>query len=101
MCLAIPMRVESIENATAVVDAAGTRRTVHIGLVDDVAVGDYLLVHAGYAIARVDEDEARRTLDLLEELSVSEEGAVTPSDARSLDRDSSPPARNDTRDETS
>ena len=69
MCLAIPMRVESIDGESAVVDAAGTRKTVHIGLVDDVAVGDYLLVHAGYAIAHVDEEEAARTLDLLKQLS--------------------------------
>jgi len=70
MCLAIPMKVEQIEGPTAVVDAAGTRRRVHIGLVDEVAVGDYLLVHAGYAIERVDEAEARRTLDLLKQLDV-------------------------------
>ena len=69
MCLAIPMKVESIEGTTAVVDAAGTRRRVQIGLVDEVGVGDYLLVHAGYAIARVDEEEATRTLDLLKQLS--------------------------------
>ena len=68
MCLAIPMRVESIEGPTALVDAAGTRRRVNIDLVEDVAVGDYLLVHAGYAIARVDEEEAKRTLDLLKQL---------------------------------
>ena len=68
MCLAIPMRVESIEGATAVVDAAGTRRRAHIGLIENVAVGEYLLVHAGYAIARVDEEEAKRTLDLLRQL---------------------------------
>jgi hydrogenase expression/formation protein HypC len=68
MCLAIPMKVESIEGTTALVDAAGTRRRVNVALVDDVAVGDYLLVHAGFAIAKVDEEEARRTLDLLRQL---------------------------------
>jgi len=68
MCLAIPMKVISIEGARAVVEQAGARRAISVGLLDEVNVGDYVLVHAGYAIARVDEEEARHTLELVEQL---------------------------------
>lgn len=68
MCLAIPMRVVSIEGDRAVAEQGGARRRVGLGLIDDVREGDYVLVHAGYAIARVDEDEARITLELIERL---------------------------------
>lgn len=68
MCLAIPMKVITIEGARAVVEQAGARRTIHVGLLDQVAAGDYVLVHAGYAIAQVDEEEARRTLELVRQL---------------------------------
>lgn len=68
MCLAIPMRVIAIDGPRAVVEQAGARRTISIGLMDEVKPDDYLLVHAGYAIARVDEEEARRTLELIEQL---------------------------------
>ena len=68
MCLAIPMRVVSIEGPRAVVEQSGARRTISVGLIDEVGVGDYVLVHAGYAITRVDEEEARRTLELIEQL---------------------------------
>jgi len=68
MCLAIPMRVVSIEGPRAVVEQSGARRTINTGLLERVGEGDYVLVHAGYAIARVDEEEARRTLELVEQL---------------------------------
>jgi hydrogenase expression/formation protein HypC len=68
MCLAIPMRVISIEGERAVVEQGGARRTISIGLIEEVSPQDYVLVHAGYAIARVDEEEARRTLELIEQL---------------------------------
>ena len=68
MCLAIPMRVVSIEGPRAMVEQSGARRTINTGLLEQVGEGDYVLVHAGYAIARVDEEEARRTLELVEQL---------------------------------
>ena len=68
MCLAIPMKVISLEGAHAVVEQAGVRRAISVGLLEEVSAGDYVLVHAGYAIARVDEEEARRTLELVEQL---------------------------------
>jgi hydrogenase expression/formation protein HypC len=69
VCLAIPGRiVELIDepNKLARVDVAGVRRTVNVGLLDDIGVDDWVLVHVGFAISMVDEEEARATLRLLE-----------------------------------
>ncbi len=69
MCLAVPGEViELEEGVSAVVDIAGARRRVSVALVDGVAVGDYVLVHAGFAIEIVDKQEAERTMELFEEL---------------------------------
>ena len=90
MCLAIPMRVISIEGPRAVVEQGGARRTIATGLLDEVREGDYVLVHAGYAIARVDEEEARHTLELVEQLtgpSEADGGASPPDGAREAPED--------------
>jgi hydrogenase expression/formation protein HypC len=75
MCLAIPGQIVEIvddPNRLAKVDVAGVRRTINVGLVDDdrsdTAVGDWVLVHVGFAISRIDEDEARATRELLEQM---------------------------------
>lgn len=68
MCLAVPARVVEIgEDDQAVVDLGGVRRAVSLILVDGVAVGDYVIVHVGYALNRLDPAEARRTLELFEQ----------------------------------
>ena len=59
------MRVVSIEGSYAIVDAEGVTRRVRTDLLDDLAVGEYVLVHAGIAIAKVKEDEAQATLSLV------------------------------------
>ena len=65
MCLAIPVRViELREGEMAVVDLDGIRKEISLALVDDVRVGDYVILHVGYALARLDADEAERTLAL-------------------------------------
>jgi hydrogenase expression/formation protein HypC len=74
MCLAVPMRLVERNETVGVVEMEGVRREVSLLLVDDASQGDYLLIHAGYAIGRVDEQEARATLDLLRQL--GEAGAV-------------------------
>ena len=67
MCVAIPGEVLSIQpDGTALTDFGGVRRSVSLALVDGVAVGDYVIVHAGFALHRVDPDEARQTLELFE-----------------------------------
>lgn len=69
MCLAIPGRVEQIvDDETASVSFGGVRRQVSLALVDDIAVGDYVIVHVGFALQKLDADEAGRTLALLAEI---------------------------------
>lgn len=68
MCLAIPGRLISINGETGVVESGGVKREVGLQLVPDARVGDYVLLHAGFAIQVVDEKEATETLALLEEL---------------------------------
>jgi len=70
MCLAIPAEVVELrDNDEALVDLGGVRRAVSLALVENVAVGDYVIVHVGYALNRLDPEEARRTLALFAELS--------------------------------
>ena len=69
MCLAIPARVvDRLEGDDAVVELDGVRKTISLALVDDVAVGDYVIVHVGFAIGLIDPEEAARTLELFAEL---------------------------------
>lgn len=65
MCLAIPMQIVRIDGAVALVEEAGVTREVRIDFLPDVQAGDYVLVHAGVAIERIDEDEAAETLRML------------------------------------
>ncbi|MCK6390151.1 MAG: HypC/HybG/HupF family hydrogenase formation chaperone [Azonexus sp.] len=69
MCLAIPAQVVELrDNDNAVVDLAGVRKEISLSLVDGVAVGDYVIVHVGYALNKLDPDEAAKTLQLFAEL---------------------------------
>jgi hydrogenase expression/formation protein HypC len=68
VCLAIPGQIVEVvdeSNQLAKVDVAGVRRTVNIGLFDDLGPGDWVLIHVGFAISVIDEAEATATLDLL------------------------------------
>ena len=70
MCLALPTRIVEIGAADqAVVEVDGVRREISLALVDDVAVGDYVIVHVGYALQKLDIEEAERTLALFAEIS--------------------------------
>jgi hydrogenase expression/formation protein HypC len=63
MCLALPVRVIEIRDGDmAVVDLGGVRKEASLALVDGVSVGDYVILHVGYALTRLDPDEAERTL---------------------------------------
>jgi hydrogenase expression/formation protein HypC len=69
MCLAIPGQIVEIVdegNRLATVDVAGVRRRINVGLLDAVEPGDWVLVHVGFALSKVDEEEAAATLRLLE-----------------------------------
>ena len=68
MCLGIPARVVEIEKNVAKVDVGGILREISIDLCPDVSVGEYVLIHTGFAIQRMNEEEAQETLDLLREM---------------------------------
>lgn len=69
MCLAIPAQVVELrDDDNAVVDLAGVRKEISLALVDDVAVGDYVIVHVGFALNKLDPEEAAQTLALFAEL---------------------------------
>ena len=68
MCWAVPAKVVEIDGELGKVELSGTVREVGLQLVSDPQVGDYVLVHAGFAIQKVDEEEARKTLELFEEI---------------------------------
>lgn len=65
MCLAIPSKVVEINQGSGVTDTDGVRRVVSLVLVDDVKVGDYVILHAGYAIQKIDEASAAEALQVL------------------------------------
>jgi hydrogenase expression/formation protein HypC len=69
MCLAIPGQIEDMvdePNRLARVVVAGVRRTINVGLFDDIEPGDWVLIHVGFAISKIDEEEAEATLRLLQ-----------------------------------
>jgi hydrogenase expression/formation protein HypC len=68
MCLAVPVKIVSIDGNEAETEIAGVRRRVSIALTPEAKLGDYVLLHTGYAIGVIDEAEAEETLKLLEEI---------------------------------
>jgi len=68
MCLAIPMRLVEIDGTAGVAEVDGVSRQVRLDLLPEVVLGDYVLIHAGLAIARVDPEHAQETLSLLRSL---------------------------------
>ncbi len=79
MCLAIPGEILEITDPVkklATVDVGGVRRTVNVGLLDGTAPGDWVLIHVGFAMSKVDEAEALATRRLLEELGAEYEAEL-------------------------
>ena len=72
MCLAVPARVESIDGDFAEVDFGGTRKKVCVSLLQDLEIGEYVIVHTGYAIEKMKPEEAKKTLALFEEMAQME-----------------------------
>jgi len=68
MCLGIPVKVMQVDGQSAVVDVGGARREISLLLLDDVRAGEWVILHAGFAIQKMDEEEAEKTLALLREL---------------------------------
>jgi len=76
MCLALPVRVVQLgAGDTALVDLGGVTKEISLALLDDVAVGDYVILHVGYALSKLDPDEAEKTLTLFAELSALQPAA--------------------------
>lgn len=70
MCVAIPSKIVEIEGATATVEVGGSRILARLDLVEGAKVGDYVLVHAGFAITLLDAEDARETLSLMKEVGI-------------------------------
>ena len=68
MCLAIPMKITSVEGDTALVSLEGLEKEIDVRFLEDPQPGDYVIVHAGFAIDKLDEEEARKTLDLFRDI---------------------------------
>ncbi|CAE6714357.1 HypC/HybG/HupF family hydrogenase formation chaperone [Candidatus Nitrotoga fabula] len=70
MCLAIPARIEQlIEGDSAIINLGGMRKEISLALVENIVVGDYVIVHVGYALQKLDQEEAEHTLALFAEMS--------------------------------
>ncbi|WP_234088826.1 HypC/HybG/HupF family hydrogenase formation chaperone [Clostridium celatum] len=69
MCIAVPAKIEKINDGEAVVNYGGVNINVNISFIENPKIGEYVLVHAGCAIQKIDEDYAKETLDIFEELS--------------------------------
>ena len=68
MCLSIPSKVISIDGNKAIVSVGGTEYEASLQLVEDIKIGDYVLLHTGFAIQKISEEDAQETFDLLQEL---------------------------------
>jgi hydrogenase expression/formation protein HypC len=78
MCLAVPAKVVEVSGQTATVDMHGNRLDVSVMLLDDAAAGDWVLVHAGFAIQKIDAATAEETFSLLGDLAQAGAGAASP-----------------------
>lgn len=69
MCLAIPAQITSLlDDGMAIADVGGVSRKISLALVDDISVGNYVIVHVGYALSKLDPEEAAKTLTLFAEM---------------------------------
>jgi len=68
MCLAIPSKIVSIDGDTAIIDVDGVKRQASVMLLNDIKTGDYVIVHAGFAIHKLDEASALESLQLMREI---------------------------------
>jgi hydrogenase expression/formation protein HypC len=79
MCLAIPARISSLlDDDMAMIDVGGVTKEVSLALLDGAEVGDFVIVHTGFALSKLDPEEAERTLQLFSEMNEGLEGDVAP-----------------------
>lgn len=73
MCLAIPVQIkEVIDETSAVAEISGLRKNISTALIDDVKVGDYVILHVGYALQKIDPEEAQKTIALFQQQGVNQ-----------------------------
>ncbi len=70
MCLAVPMKLLDVKGEVGKADLGGIVKEVSLSLIEDVKIGDYVLIHAGFAIQKIDEEEALKTILLLKEFGI-------------------------------
>jgi hydrogenase expression/formation protein HypC len=75
VCLAVPLRIESIEEEMALVELGGVRRQVSLLFTPEAQVGDYVIIHTGFALSVLDEEEALETLELFRSMEAMDESA--------------------------
>lgn len=68
MCLAVPMKLIRIEGNKGIVELSGIKKEISLNLLRDVEIGDYLIIHAGFAIEKLNEEEAKKTLEIWKEI---------------------------------
>ena len=68
MCLGIPMKIIEMEGQEAVAEAGGIRKRIRLDLLEGVRMGDFVLIHTGYAIEKLDSEEAKETLELIKQV---------------------------------
>lgn len=73
MCLGVPAKILETSDGTAVVELGGVRREISVMLLDDASVGDWVIIHAGFAIEKLSESEAEQTLALFREIAAADE----------------------------
>jgi len=73
MCLGVPAKILETRDGAAVVELGGVRREISMMLIDDASVGEWVIVHAGFAIERLSEEEAEQTLSLFREIAGADE----------------------------
>ena len=76
MCLAIPTLIKSIDGTQANVEIGGVSRTISVALTPEAQVGDYVIVHTGFAISVLDQEEAQETLKLFDEIAAFEQSEL-------------------------
>jgi hydrogenase expression/formation protein HypC len=92
MCLAIPTLIKSIDGAQAEVEIGGVSRTISVALTPEAQVGDYVIVHTGFAISVLDQEEAQETLKLFDELAAFEQAELEASGTEAVVPDAEDPA---------
>ena len=68
MCLAVPMKVVSLQDGVGIAEMSGVKKEISFMMLPEAEIGDYVIVHAGFAIQKLNEEEAQKTLDLFKEM---------------------------------